>query len=318
MKAVFVHRDTILRDSHVDLGSSLDSWRLTPATLEAVRLLSSEDTLLLLWGSRVAKHGDGVDDTDQHKAYDTILKQVEAAGGRIDALVTCPHNPDQACRCWGDFPGAVWLPASQFGLSPEECYVLGDESLDVETAYAAGARPLIVLCGRSIDSVLGNLPQHKDFPIAPDLTAAVSYIEVENDITSRLGHARVQAPSLPQADVLFGQPAALPEIQITSQYLESLQSRVLKSRLQLQDIARWLTFFVLGAVGTSLGIAYMLTHMYRVQPFPAFAYWVTLQFISRPLRGALFIVLGLAAILIALRMFYLSSFFRQLTQRWRP
>ena len=75
----------------------------------------------------------------------------------------------------------------------------------------------------------------------------------------------------------------------------------------MRDIGRWLTFLVLGAVGFSLGIAYMLTHLYRIQPFPEFVYYVTLQFIPRPLRGALFIAWGGGALVLALRSFRRSA-----------
>ena len=54
----------------------------------------------------------------------------------------------------------------------------------------------------------------------------------------------------------------------------------------------------------------MMTHLYRVQPFPEYVYYLTLQFISRPLRGALFIVLGLLIIVVAARSYYRSSSFR--------
>jgi hypothetical protein len=64
-------------------------------------------------------------------------------------------------------------------------------------------------------------------------------------------------------------------------------------------------------VGLSLGIAYLLTHLYRIQPFPAIAYYVTLQFIPRPLRGALFIIWGGIVVVLALRSFYRS------TSHWR-
>jgi tellurite resistance protein TehA-like permease len=56
-------------------------------------------------------------------------------------------------------------------------------------------------------------------------------------------------------------------------------------------------------VWLSLGIAYLLTHLYRVQPFPEFVYYLTLQFIPRPVRAALFILTGVGAVAVSLRAF---------------
>ncbi len=67
------------------------------------------------------------------------------------------------------------------------------------------------------------------------------------------------------------------------------------------EVKRWLGALVLGILGLSLGFAYLITHLYRTQPFPEAAYYLTLQFIDRPYRALLFGVLGLGTVLIALR-----------------
>jgi uncharacterized cofD-like protein len=67
------------------------------------------------------------------------------------------------------------------------------------------------------------------------------------------------------------------------------------------EIKRWLLMLIVGILGISLGIAYLITHLYRTQPFPPVAYYLTLQFIDRPFRGLLFIVIGFAVVVLALR-----------------
>jgi uncharacterized cofD-like protein len=57
---------------------------------------------------------------------------------------------------------------------------------------------------------------------------------------------------------------------------------------------------MIGITFTSLGVAYLITHLYREQPFPEFVGVLTLQFISRPVRGALFIGAGAAVITFAI------------------
>jgi hypothetical protein len=304
MKAVFVHTHIVLRDSHIEPDSPPETWRLMPATLEAMRLLMQDDTLVFLYGPCQHTPDDGSEMMDA--AQETLVKQIQAGGARVDGVLSCAHADGEACRCWGDFPGLLWRPAAQFNITLEESFVLSDEERDVATAYAAGARPIMVLGSRSIGEVMDSLPAHKDFPIAPDLTTAVGYIGVEQEINEQLGHPRTAAPRIPTEQALFAEADALPEIRITSRVAQGLQARALDTRAQLRDIGRWLSFLVMGALGLSLGIAYMLTHLYRMQPFPDFVYYVTLQFIPRPLRGALFIAWGLVIIFITIRSFYRS------------
>ncbi|HLH74527.1 MAG TPA: gluconeogenesis factor YvcK family protein [Chloroflexota bacterium] len=57
-------------------------------------------------------------------------------------------------------------------------------------------------------------------------------------------------------------------------------------------IKRWLVLLILGITLISLGIGYLMVQMYRTQEFPWYVGYLTLQFIDRPVRGGLFIVVG--------------------------
>ena len=65
-------------------------------------------------------------------------------------------------------------------------------------------------------------------------------------------------------------------------------------------VKRWFVLLFVGITFTSLGVAYLMVHMYREQPFPEFVAYLTLQFIDRPIRGALFIAAGVAVSALAL------------------
>lgn len=303
MKAIFLSQDAVLRDSHIALDTDPETWRLSPATLEAVRLLGGEERLVLLLAA-CSRDGQGGSDVDAEAAaarLQRVVSQIEAGGGRVDATLVCTHRGDEACRCWGEFPGALWMAAAQLNLRLEEAYLLADSPREVETALAAGVRPLVVLAGRRIGDLFGDAPSHKDYPIAEDLGRAVDYIAVEEDIASQWAQPRQAAVLLPSPEELYADPKALPRLTIVSRVAQGMQTQMARTRAQLHDIVRWLSFLVIGAMGLSLGVAYLLTHLYRVQPFPAVVYYLTLQFIPRPLRGGLFILLGLGVITIALQ-----------------
>ena len=65
-------------------------------------------------------------------------------------------------------------------------------------------------------------------------------------------------------------------------------------------IKRWILLLMAGLTSICLGFAYLLVNLYRVQPLPPIFYYITLQFIPRLARAALFCGLGLAAVVIAL------------------
>lgn len=70
-------------------------------------------------------------------------------------------------------------------------------------------------------------------------------------------------------------------------------------------IKRWLAVFALGMLIILLGIAYLLEALYRQYTFPKWSApyikAITLQWLDHSLRGALFLIIGILAIFLALR-----------------
>lgn len=65
-------------------------------------------------------------------------------------------------------------------------------------------------------------------------------------------------------------------------------------------VKRWLLLQIVGITLISLGVAYVLTNIYRNQPFPDFVAPLTLQFVDRLVRGILFMVVGVVLAVLAI------------------
>ncbi|MGQ9517820.1 MAG: gluconeogenesis factor YvcK family protein [Anaerolineae bacterium] len=64
-------------------------------------------------------------------------------------------------------------------------------------------------------------------------------------------------------------------------------------------VKRWLLLLLAGVAAIGLGFAYLLRDIYQTWTFPPVVYYLTLQFLSRPVRAALFGIAGLSAIAVA-------------------
>jgi uncharacterized cofD-like protein len=64
-------------------------------------------------------------------------------------------------------------------------------------------------------------------------------------------------------------------------------------------VKRWLLLLMAGVTSLSLALAYFLVAIYRQQPLPPVFYYLTLQFVPRLLRAALFAMIGLSAVGLA-------------------
>jgi histidinol phosphatase-like enzyme len=295
MRAVFVRCQSILRDSQALSEGEAGQTRLTPATLEAMRQLGSGEVLVVVFG-----HYPEAQQAPP-ELLQAVITQIENAAGRVDIAAVCDHADGSACHCWRDEPGIIWVTAGEYGIDLASSYLVGDCVDDVLTAKAAGVRPILVLGARSIAEVLGDVEVHKDFGFAADLTRAAEFIATEQEIAGTVGGPRQVAPEIPLEYGLAGGGISSPRVTPISARARESQMRRTGARLQLGDITRWLAFLTVGGLGLSLGIAYLLTHLYRVQAFPAYVSTLTLQFIPRPIRGAIFVALGLTFVVLAVR-----------------
>ena len=229
-------------------------------------------------------------------------------GARLDASVRCPHEHGDSCGCWGTHPGFLQAAALRLDLRLNECFLITDNPQDVGLAYRAGCRPLLLLNGRTVGDLFdGHQPEPPDFPVSVDVASAAAYVVCEDEANRRWGHARpIMPPS--ETDAATAEPMEFaPELRLMTP-VPGLKGAILAGFPQLTGMPQWgkqarqlLALYIFGGVWLSLGIAYLLTHLYRVQRFPAFVWYLTLQFIPRPLRGLLFIVTGLVVVAMALR-----------------
>jgi D-glycero-D-manno-heptose 1,7-bisphosphate phosphatase len=302
LKAVFIKRDCLLSEPTWD---SLTVMSLRPGVAEGLQSLAASGLFIIVLDCPSCAV-DGIRSTMDDAATQHMLELVRQGKGRVDALLQCPHSPTESCSCWGTHPGFLYHAAAQLELRLDECYLLGDRPDDVVKACKVGCRPILVLNGQGISDLYdGHQPEPRDFPIARDLTSAVQYLLAEEEATDQWGHPRPPSSSS-QIEEEVAPIGEAPDIHPTLRLLSPVPgASILPTSLpQISRSARqWLVLFIVGGVWLSLGIAYILTHLYRVHPFPQFVWYLTLQFIPRPVRGLLFIGTGVAFVVISLRAF---------------
>ena len=82
------------------------------------------------------------------------------------------------CKHTKPFPDPIWYAAESLGVPVEACLMIGDTSVDVHAALAAGAQSLSVLCGFGTEGelrragthhVLNTTAQVKDLLLSPGI-----------------------------------------------------------------------------------------------------------------------------------------------------
>ena len=148
MKLVMLDRDgTINHDSDEHI-KSLEEWRPIKGSLEAIGRLTQAGYRIV-----VATNQSGIarglfDISTLFAIHNGLQRAASQVGGRIDAFFFCPHAAGSACGCRKPQPGMLIEAARRFNVSPQDAYMVGDARRDIEAAFAAGVRPVLVLTGK--------------------------------------------------------------------------------------------------------------------------------------------------------------------------
>jgi len=77
-------------------------------------------------------------------AVEAVNAEVDRLLGPFDVWRTCPHAPEDGCRCRKPRPGMLLDAAAELGTDPARLAFVGDIGADVEAAMAVGAATVLV------------------------------------------------------------------------------------------------------------------------------------------------------------------------------
>ena len=160
MKLIILDRDGVINHDSEHFIKTPEEWRPLAGAPEAIAQHTQ-------WGWRIVVAtnqsgiGRGLFSMDMFNAInDRMVKTVNQAGGRIDAIFYCPHAEEADCDCRKPKPGLMRNIAERFGVDLADVPAVGDSLRDLQAAKAAGAKPWLVLTGKGqATKEAGKLPR---------------------------------------------------------------------------------------------------------------------------------------------------------------
>ncbi len=168
-----VDRDGTINEEvdHLDSPSQLV---LIPGSAAALRRLRALGLGIVVVTNQ-AQIGRGLlTETRLAEIHRRLTEMLAAEGAEVDAILHCPHAPEEGCDCRKPGTGMAREAAARFGFDPTEAFVAGDHVSDMGMGRAIGATTLLVLTGHGADERT-NAGDDADHVVA-DLAAAVDII----------------------------------------------------------------------------------------------------------------------------------------------
>lgn len=169
MKAIFIDRDgTLIDEPETEIINTWDKFNIKKE-INCLQELLSEYKIFII------SNQEGINEAKLEESFykETNEKLVEVLGEnnvRIEKIYTCPHAVAENCNCRKPKTGLIDLAKEEFGIDPENSWVVGDRISDILLAKNIGAKSVFITSSN-------HTPESSspDF-IADDLCGAIQYI----------------------------------------------------------------------------------------------------------------------------------------------
>jgi D-glycero-D-manno-heptose 1,7-bisphosphate phosphatase len=172
---VLLDRDGTINEEVGHLSDVAD-LRLIPGSADAIRRLRALGLGIVVVTNQ-ANVGRGLLGAEDLEAINAQLVDMLAGeGADVDAILHCPHAPEDGCDCRKPRTGMAIEAADRFSFDVSQAYVIGDHAGDAGMGRAIGATTFLVLTGHGVEEREGverdGLADH----VVADLAAAADII----------------------------------------------------------------------------------------------------------------------------------------------
>ena len=173
MRLIILDRDGVINQDSANYIKSPEEWIPIPGSLEAIaRLCRAEFRIVIITNQSGIGRGLFTIDT-LNRIHTRMLEHIRQKGGEIDAIMICPHTPEDNCDCRKPKPGMFLDLAQRLKINLNEVPAVGDSMRDLEAARAANASPVLVKTGNGLNTIKtsAKLKGLDSVPVFEDLAA---------------------------------------------------------------------------------------------------------------------------------------------------
>ena len=144
--AVFLDRDgTVAED--VGYLNHLSRFHLYPYSAAAIGRLNAANVPVVIVTNQAGVARCYFPEALVQHVNERMIAELAAQGARVNAVYYCPHSSEDGCACRKPLPGMLERAAREHQLEVRGSWVVGDRCGDMELAFAAGCRSILVLSG---------------------------------------------------------------------------------------------------------------------------------------------------------------------------
>ncbi len=176
---VVLGRDGVINEPRPGGILAPEDIQAIPGSMEAIAELTNAGVKVAVAINQSAV-GRGILSAEQlHQIHEHLLQLVIAAGGKLQAIVYCPHLPEEECDCRKPRTGLLDQLEQSLAVNFSNAYLVGDRLSDIQAAKAKGCNAALVRTGKGTRTETSLLvwPKYgKDTKIFNDLAEFTQHI----------------------------------------------------------------------------------------------------------------------------------------------
>ena len=156
-RAIFLDRDGTINVSKGFI-SKADDLELIPDTIDAIKAINKSGALaIVITNQPVVARGE-CSFEELHNIHNKLKTLLGEKGAFVDDIFYCPHHPDKGfegevpelkfdCECRKPKTGMIDEAVKKYNIDLSKSYMVGDSTMDLETARNAGIKSVLVNTG---------------------------------------------------------------------------------------------------------------------------------------------------------------------------
>ncbi|MES9815409.1 MAG: D-glycero-beta-D-manno-heptose 1,7-bisphosphate 7-phosphatase [Candidatus Thiodiazotropha sp.] len=184
MKLIILDRDGVINQDSDAYIKSPEEWIPIDDSLQAIAKLSRAGYRVFVATNQSGLARGLFDIETLNAIHQKMFDAVQAVGGSIEAILFCPHGPDDHCHCRKPKTGLYEEIGRRTQHSLKDVPVVGDSMRDIQAAISIKAGPILVRTGngeKTVEKLRATYPQ---VPVFRDLFSVTEHL-IEQQRTNR-------------------------------------------------------------------------------------------------------------------------------------
>jgi D-glycero-D-manno-heptose 1,7-bisphosphate phosphatase len=177
---VILDRDGVINKESAEFVKNPDEWIPIEGSLEAIARICRAGYAVAIITNQSGIARRLFTTADLNDIHIKMLQQLKDLGGDIEAILFCPHGPDDGCQCRKPKPGLFEELVNRMSVRLDNVYAVGDSERDLIAAHAAGAKPVLVTTGngkKTREDIAGYKSRWvENLPVFENLAAFADYL----------------------------------------------------------------------------------------------------------------------------------------------